>query len=83
MRYWHSISSLIIQILLTIDLGSDKKEKKKVIPMELGLEPKTYDMLTKNSPVDLHARPRNGVCIIEMWGALRWGTVIFPGSTSI
>lgn len=27
-RYWHSVSSLIIQLLLTMDLGTDEKEKE-------------------------------------------------------
>lgn len=46
--------------------------------MELGLEPKTYDMLTKNSPIDLHTRPRNGVCIIDIEGSIEVGDCDVP-----
>jgi hypothetical protein len=36
--------------------------------MELGLEPKTCNMLTKSSPIDVHPRPSNRVFIIDIWG---------------
>lgn len=76
MRSWHSIFSLITQILLTSGLEVGKK--KKTVSVELGLEYKTSDLLTKRSSIDLHPQARKQCMYNRYLGSIEVGGSDLP-----
>lgn len=76
MIQWPSIFSSIIQILLTSGLEVGKK--KKAISVELGLEPKTSNLLTKRSSIDLHPQAREQCRYNRYLGGIEVGGCDLP-----
>lgn len=63
--------------------GLEVDKKKKAISVELGLEPKTSDLLTKKSSIDLHPQAREQCMYNRYLGDIEVGGCDLPPKTSV